>query len=132
MKLRNGFSMLELIFVIVIIGILAAVAIAKFNLNASDTKINTFKSTIAAINETIFPNMWLDSIKKHKKGSITSYNLNDYTDLPKELSDLNLSKCDDNNNFKIIKSFSIDKSNIDVKCRNGDSTKVPVMKIEVN
>jgi len=53
LKKRNAFTMLELIFVIVIIGILSAVAIPKFAVNRDDAIIAKAKSTVAAIRSSI-------------------------------------------------------------------------------
>jgi len=55
MKLQNrkAFTMLELIFVIVIIGILSAVAIPKFAMNREDAIIAKAKNTVAAVRNSI-------------------------------------------------------------------------------
>jgi len=55
MKLQNrkAFTMLELTFVIVIIGILSAVAIPKFAMNRDDAVIAKAKNTVAAVRNSI-------------------------------------------------------------------------------
>ena len=50
---RNAFTMLELIFVIVVIGILSAVAIPKFAANRDDAVIAKTKATIAAVRSSL-------------------------------------------------------------------------------
>jgi general secretion pathway protein G len=50
---RNAFSMIELIFVIVVMGILAAIAIPKFAATRDDANIAKARSTIAAVRSAI-------------------------------------------------------------------------------
>ncbi len=52
-KKRNAFTMLELIFVIVVIGILSAVAIPKFAVNRNDAVIVKAKATISAVRASL-------------------------------------------------------------------------------
>jgi general secretion pathway protein G len=51
--MRRGFSMVELVFVIVIIGILAGVAIPKFAATRDDAVITQGRSDVAAIRTAI-------------------------------------------------------------------------------
>lgn len=73
-KVRDAFTMIEVVFVIVIIGILAAVALPKFQElgeNAHYTKVETF---VDILNRSIGPMMW--SSIQHKvheaEGSVKS------------------------------------------------------------
>jgi len=50
---RRAFTMLELVFVIVVIGILAAIAIPKFAVTKDDATIANAKSTVAAVRNAI-------------------------------------------------------------------------------
>ncbi|WP_295066468.1 type II secretion system protein [Sulfuricurvum sp.] len=50
---RNGFTMIELVFVIVVIGILAAIAIPKFAATRDDAQMAKGRSDIAAIRSAI-------------------------------------------------------------------------------
>lgn len=49
MRIRSGFTMIELIFVIVVIGILSAIAIPKFAATRDDAIISRARSTVASI-----------------------------------------------------------------------------------
>ncbi len=51
--MRNGFSMIELIFVIVMLGILAAIAIPKFAATRVDAEIAKGRSDVASIRSAI-------------------------------------------------------------------------------
>lgn len=53
MKKSHAFTMIELVFVIVVLGILAAVAIPKFGPMVEDAKIAKGKSTISSIRSAI-------------------------------------------------------------------------------
>lgn len=48
-RYRNGFTMIELVFVIVILGILAAIAIPKFAATRDDAEISKGRSDVAAV-----------------------------------------------------------------------------------
>jgi len=50
---RKAFTMLELTFVIVVIGILSAVAIPKFATNRDDAVISKAKTTVAAVRNAV-------------------------------------------------------------------------------
>lgn len=53
LKSKNGYTMLELVFVIVILGILASVAIPKFSVTREDALITKAKADIASIRSAI-------------------------------------------------------------------------------
>ena len=72
--MKKAFTMIELIFVIVVLGILAAVAMPKFNGIQSDAIISYEKNTIGALRSTI------SAI--HAKSIIKNGDFTAYTDSP--------------------------------------------------
>ena len=70
---RAGFTMIELIFVIVILGILAAVALPKFAGVANEAHDSKVKAYVGTLNRTVGPAMWSESISDGNNGSVTSY-----------------------------------------------------------
>lgn len=52
-KISRGFTMIEMVFVIVVIGILSAIAIPKFAMTRNDAIVTKAKTTIAALRSAI-------------------------------------------------------------------------------
>ena len=52
-KVRKAFTMIELIFVVAIIGILSAIAIPKFNKTVTQAEIAKAKSEVASLRSTL-------------------------------------------------------------------------------
>ena len=68
-----GFTMIELIFVIVILGVLAAVALPKFTGVSEQALFQKCNAAVGSMNRTVGPTLWSRSIKDKKNGSIKSY-----------------------------------------------------------
>jgi len=100
---RAGFTMIELIFVIVILGILSAVALPKFIGVSDQAQEGKLKAYIGTLNRTIAPALWSASISSDSNGSvstkdyskslITQLNTPDFGDANKELDNPDLTKC---------------------------------------
>lgn len=82
---RSGFTMIELIFVIVILGILAAVALPKFIGVSEEAQVSKLKGYVGTLNRTVAPALWSKSISNGHNGSIVTTSPATY------LTDLNAS-----------------------------------------
>ena len=138
---RNGFTMIELIFVIVILGILAAVALPKFigvGNQAHDVKVVDFTSSL---NRTVMPQIWSKAINDGYKGDITKEvstlaDLQKYTQIPSELTDANLSRAGtgkaviwgeipSGRTFKTDSGKEVNAVTYAITCTKGSTTSAP-------
>lgn len=67
---RAGFTMIELIFVIVILGILAAVALPKFIGVSEQAEAAKCQALVGTLNRTIGPSMWSSSLMSNESGKL--------------------------------------------------------------
>ena len=72
-KSSTAFTMIELIFVIIILGVLAAIALPKFDVVSQEAKASVCDSAVGTMNRTIGETLWSRSINDGNGGSVTSY-----------------------------------------------------------
>ncbi len=128
---RGGFTMIELIFVIVILGILAAVALPKFIGVSEQAREGKLKAFVGTLNRSVGPTLWSRNMATNG-GSVTSEtNLSKYTDIPKEIetNPVSLAQCGDDtqDQFKVVAEVnsSMVPGNYAIACRDGNATTAP-------
>jgi prepilin-type N-terminal cleavage/methylation domain-containing protein len=72
MRFNKAFTMIEVIFVIVIIGILAAVALPRFNSLGEEAHLTKLQRFVDTLNRTVSANMWSGILRNvpNAKGSV--------------------------------------------------------------
>jgi len=134
--MKKAFTMIELIFVIVILGILAAVALPKFIGVASQAHEGNLKSFTGTLNRTVMPTLWSKSISEGHHGSINYLdleydngdgNITTYVDVPKEIAQIKL-KDMDTSTFKVVAKADSDVAGADyyIACKDGNANQSPV------
>lgn len=125
---RSGFTMIELIFVIVILGILAAVAIPRLAATANDAKVAKAESFVATFNRSVGPSMWGTVVDGN--GSVKTQTLSTYTNVPTGF-DLNLSACTNDGSGIGSDAGGISTTALPVAenifCRDGNGTSAPMI-----
>ena len=73
MQRRSAFTMVELIFVIIILGILASMAVAKFLTTSEQAKVQICNAAVGTMNRTIGETLWSKSVNDGNSGSVKTY-----------------------------------------------------------
>ena len=136
-QFNAGFTMIELIFVIVILGILAAVALPKFAGISGQAENATVTAFAGTLNRTVGPMMWSTSLSEYNEGSIKSdpdsakFNgeeLIHYVDNYPNLLDatsVNFDNCRDG--IGVAQPFmkKVGQGNMNIFCMDGDKSESP-------
>ena len=135
---RAGFTMIELIFVIVILGILASVAVPKLLGVKNSAEEGIIKSFVGSLNTTVGPAKWSQSLMDGNNGSIkksvkAAYDINTTdTDFPSGFAvQGGTSKCTTSgasvtpSNTTAVMSGKAGNTTFYILCVDGTSTTAP-------
>ncbi len=139
---RSGFTMIELIFVIVILGILAAVALPKFIGVSEQAQQGKATAYVGTLNRTVGPALWAESVGSGNGGSVAAVTQNDVRaqiETPDDIGDANtpnLTTCTytalsspatDAELLALpsVSSFTIGAASYNIRCNDGTATQAP-------
>ena len=128
---RGGFTMIELIFVIVILGILAAVALPKFVGVTSQAKAGKVKAFVGTMNRTVLPTLWSEAMAKGHDGKISALpgkDIKTYIDVPDGVTinaNFNQSCNGDTSSLGQVGTYSTGDMTGSIYCFEGNSTTAP-------
>ena len=134
--MKKAFTIIELIFVIVVIGILAGVAVPKFLGVRRDAEDTTIKAFAATMTRTVGHTLWSKAVFDGRNGSIKDSGnsttsggrpLSFYVDIPTELnaSSVDFSRCVEGSGTAQPFMTPAQGYEYNIFCRDGNATNAP-------
>jgi len=134
--MKDAFTLIEVIFVIVVLGILAAVAIPRYFEVGDQAHEAILISFVDTLNRTVGHEMWAESMKTGHNGSVKYIGTDVkrfFRKIPKEVlnQEINLSKCGDGV-YKLIGKGDpsyFEGMEYNITCKDGNAVTPPFFKL---
>jgi len=131
--MKNAFTMIELIFVIVVLGILAAVAIPRYFAIGQRAHEANLISFVRTLNRTTGEELWGNSISSSHNGSVKYFtSIKQYVQIPKEINgtDISMENCGNGEYKKIAEAnTTVTQKKYDILCKDGTPTTAPYFEL---
>ncbi|AZV46805.1 type II secretion system protein [Nautilia sp. PV-1] len=137
--MKKAFTLLEIIFVIVIIGILAGVAVPRYFALGQKSHEAVLMSFVKMLNRTTGEDLWSKSISENKNGSITHLEnsegyqlLSRYIEIPPEVnaSSIDLTRCgNETYNTVMTVDVKVAGEEYNITCKDGTAKSAPYFRL---
>ncbi|WP_024787979.1 MULTISPECIES: type II secretion system protein [unclassified Lebetimonas] len=131
---KTAFTMLEMIFVLVILGILAAVALPRYFAIGQQAHEANLISFVRTLNRTTGEDLWAKSISEGHHGDISYiHSIKDRITLPPEIngSDINLKDCNSTTEYNVIaeSNVRVTQKLYKIECKDGTAKSAPYFRL---
>jgi len=124
---KVGFTIIELIFVIVILGILSVIALPKFTGIVQQAKVGKCKALVGTLNRSVGPTLWSESLMEGRNGSILHPDAAGLaSDLSKEIEIP--SECGTSATYSQESNITIGTKTYNVMFSDGNASSAPMWK----
>jgi len=122
---KAGFTMIELIFVIVILGILAAVAVPRMTQTQDLARETNVESFVGSLNRSAAADMWAQAIADGNGSVSVGYDITNFMDIPDGYTaNANLGNCATTGTV-ITVTTAVLANQETILCRDGNLTSPP-------
>jgi len=132
--MRKSFTIMEIIFVIIVIGILAGIAIPKYFAIGQQAHESNLISFVRTLNRTTGEDLWSKSMGEGHNGDISYiHSIKDRIVIPPEIngSDIDLKDCNSSTEYHVIaeSNTSVTQKLYKIECRDGTGVSAPYFRL---